>query len=244
MFRPSLRGLIAGNSEDTVREVTREAFAGVEDAVDGDYADVADVMKSLKVLCRLKGVGPATASLILSVAYPSIVPFFADELFAWISLTGDDQVEEFFQKMSVSQRNGDGKSVRFDKMVRIKYSDAEYKRLYAAVGDLRRRSKSLGYEASASDIERAAYVVMQGLEVSDLETPVGSKDSGSRSRSTMDVDPASTKQSKSDTESAAKPLLEPEKASGDKQRRIKRSSKRNESPPQLRSSKRRKVMPD
>jgi hypothetical protein len=37
----------------------------------------------VEVLTQLCGVGPARASLLLSVAYPDTVPFFSDELYRW-----------------------------------------------------------------------------------------------------------------------------------------------------------------
>lgn len=236
--------MIAGNSADAVREVTREAFGGFGDATSAGHADIADVMESLKSLCRLKGVGPATASLILSVAYPNNVPFFADELFAWISLEGKDQAEAFWEKIGSEGRSGDGKSVRFDKLLGIKYTHAEYKRLYAKVVELRRRLEGMGCEVSASDIERAGYVVMQGLEVADLELPVRSGGVGSSREAAVDVDLTAIKKSKSDTESTSKPSLEAGNPNGRSLRMRPRSRIRATSPPQLRSSKRRKVIPD
>ena len=38
----------------------------------------------MKTASILRGVGPATASLVLSVAFPMDVPFFGDEVFEWL----------------------------------------------------------------------------------------------------------------------------------------------------------------
>lgn len=42
------------------------------------------ITSALDRVCKLKGVGPATGTLILSVFSPDAVPFFQDELFAWL----------------------------------------------------------------------------------------------------------------------------------------------------------------
>ena len=47
-------------------------------------ADTTDPFPALKVLAQLRGVGPATASLLLAVGWPGEVPFFADELLEWV----------------------------------------------------------------------------------------------------------------------------------------------------------------
>jgi hypothetical protein len=71
-FRPALRGLIAQNDALTVETVTRDGLALWP-----------DTKASVKKLSELRGVGPATASLLLSVAFPKEAPFFSDELFCW-----------------------------------------------------------------------------------------------------------------------------------------------------------------
>ena len=69
MFRPTLMGLIKRNDNKIVVDVTKSAF----EAADKDTSD------SLDILCKLQGVGPATASAILSVYLPLEVPFMSDE---------------------------------------------------------------------------------------------------------------------------------------------------------------------
>lgn len=46
-------------------------------------------MSAIKTLAELKGVGPATASLLLAVYDPDTVPFFADELYRWVCCGGE-----------------------------------------------------------------------------------------------------------------------------------------------------------
>ena len=76
-FRP-LMGQVRRNSEDTVKQATREALAacaGMSPGVDRSLA-----RKLLDDLSKqLKGVGPATASALLAHVRPEEFPFMADE---------------------------------------------------------------------------------------------------------------------------------------------------------------------
>jgi hypothetical protein len=65
-FRPQLKSLIESNSDDNVRSITKEAFS-------------KKWPENLNILTTLRGVGPATATAILSLVDPS-VPFFSDEV--------------------------------------------------------------------------------------------------------------------------------------------------------------------
>ena len=69
VFRPTLMGLIRRNDNKSVVDITKDGFKAAE----------LNVVEGLDVLCQLKGVGPATASVILSVYLPSEVPFMSDE---------------------------------------------------------------------------------------------------------------------------------------------------------------------
>jgi hypothetical protein len=71
-FRPKLLALVQSNSANDIQDTTKAAFKLLPDAI-----------SALKVLVALKGIGPATASLLLSVAAPDTMPFFSDELFRW-----------------------------------------------------------------------------------------------------------------------------------------------------------------
>lgn len=105
VYRPSLPKLIKSNTEESIERVTREGFGIFLDftkSIDekdnfwetkkqdlhGQYKDI--VKKSIKKFCELKGVGPATASLILSLTSkvePIMVPpFFSDESFIYFIL--------------------------------------------------------------------------------------------------------------------------------------------------------------
>lgn len=77
--------MIQKNSESEVSVHTVEA-AKVVYAVSRKQAQSSiskTITSALDQVCKLKGVGPATGTLVLSVFNPDIVPFFQDELFAW-----------------------------------------------------------------------------------------------------------------------------------------------------------------
>ncbi|KAJ4319599.1 hypothetical protein N0V94_003832 [Neodidymelliopsis sp. IMI 364377] len=142
-YRPALLGLVKSNPADLIKSTTKEAFASL--------STTDDVMKALKILTKLRGIGPATASLLLSVYQPDEVPFFSDELFRWTHW------EE-------KGKTGWGRT--------IKYNVTEYKQVLVRIEELRGR---LG--ARAVDAERVAYVL--GNEAVDVEVEVeveGSKD--------------------------------------------------------------------
>lgn len=61
-----------------MKSITKEAFAVYSSS------DPPESATAITLLCKLKGVGPATASLLLSVYDPVHAPFFSDELFRWI----------------------------------------------------------------------------------------------------------------------------------------------------------------
>lgn len=131
-FRPSLQKLVASNSESVIEESTKAAFAL--------YAkDQSAVNQAVAMLAKdLRGIGPATASLLMSVYDSENVPFFSDELFRWMMF-----------------EDGPGKG--WDR--KIKYSIAEYKQMVPLVGAFRERLEKEGGKATALDVEMVAYVL-------------------------------------------------------------------------------------
>lgn len=119
------------NSEESVKETTIAGFSA------DSWND------SLNILTKLKGIGPATAALLLSTSDPEKLPFFSDELFRWA----------FWDRKS-----GSG----WDR--KIKYSVKEYRELKEKVDGLRDR---LG--KGAIEAEKVAYVL--GKREVDLSTP-------------------------------------------------------------------------
>lgn len=94
-FRPTLPKLIKSNQDDDVVAITKAGLgifmefahsngATWDDVTLQEYLSVAK--DSLKKLCELKGVGPATGSLLLSLLSATSAlapPFFSDEAFIY-----------------------------------------------------------------------------------------------------------------------------------------------------------------
>ena len=70
-FRPRLKQLISSNSSDEVQRTTTEAFSK-------PLTNVEHILAAVKQLSVLKGVGPATATMILQT-YSDDIPFMSDE---------------------------------------------------------------------------------------------------------------------------------------------------------------------
>lgn len=120
-----------------VRTATRKAFK--------DYAaDNSTFAKCITALSKLKGIGPATASLLLACYDPAKVPFFSDELYRYMHWA-------------------DAKSKGWDR--KISYTMKEYKDLFERVQVLRQRlEKESGNVVKAIDIEKCAYALAKGAQ--------------------------------------------------------------------------------
>lgn len=131
-YRPNLAKLVASNSVQDIRKATENAFAIYE-------SNKADYVKSVTALNKLKGIGPATASLVLACYDPINVPFFSDELFRYFHWA-------------------DGKLKGWDR--KINYTMKEYKDMYEKVQTLRRRLEKASKQIiKAVDIEKMAYSI-------------------------------------------------------------------------------------
>ena len=119
-----------------MRSVTSEAFGWHSlETTTGSFQDVA---KSLSHLIQLKGIGPATGSLILSCYNPNNVPFFSDELYRWLHW----------------EETGKGWELK------IKYTLKEYESLYEKVQKcLQRLKRAKDQKVTALDLEKAVYVL-------------------------------------------------------------------------------------
>jgi hypothetical protein len=78
--------LVSSNDAETVRTTVQEAVRL--------WQNKSDASAAVEVLTRLRGIGPATASLLLAVHDPKRVVFFADEAFYWLCCNGSkDQIK-------------------------------------------------------------------------------------------------------------------------------------------------------
>lgn len=116
------------NDAKTIEDASRKGFIQYQESGSKD---------ALKTLSTLRGIGPATASLLLSVYDPDKAPFFSDELFRWA----------FFESS-----NGRG----WDR--RIKYTAKEYAELCEKISELLGR-----FNVRAVDAEKVAYTIGKGL---------------------------------------------------------------------------------
>ncbi len=79
-FRPTLMKLVTSNEEASAEQTIQEAMKVY-------WAD-HNTSKALDMITKLKGIGPATASLLLSVHDANRVIFFSDEAFYWLCRDG------------------------------------------------------------------------------------------------------------------------------------------------------------
>ena len=91
---------LLSNSPETVKEATSAGFTH-------HAANPSDIAHTLELLTKpLKGIGPATGSLILAVHDPDNVIFFSDEAYSWLVKGGEtakilyktSEFEELFAK--------------------------------------------------------------------------------------------------------------------------------------------------
>ncbi|KAI9711100.1 MAG: hypothetical protein M1812_007294 [Candelaria pacifica] len=131
-FRPRLMELLLKNEPTTLLNVTKSAFKTYEE-------NPEDYVAAIKELISLTGIGPATASLLLSVYDPLNVPFFSDEGFRWIMFED-------------GPGNGWGR--------KIKYNLKQYQDYFMKVKELRERlSKQSGEVIKAVDVEKVGFVL-------------------------------------------------------------------------------------
>nr|POE85551.1 hypothetical protein CFP56_43867 [Quercus suber] len=172
-FRPTLKSLIQQNSAESVCSTTQQGFGFLTPA-----SDKSQLKLSITTLTALKGVGPATASLLLSVHDPANVVFFGDEIFRWACY---DSV-------------GAGGWSR-----PIKYSLAEYLMLAESVGRLRKR---LGKGVRSLDVEMVGYVlgkIGSGQSINREKQSVGEIESRKRKGSRDKKAGTATKRAKTTT---------------------------------------------
>ena len=127
--RPFLPAMIRKNDASLVKSATSSAF-------DAHFISKGHTFptEALKTLTTLNGVGPATATLVLSIADPTNVPFFQDELYYWLCNGGET--------------------------AKLKYNMKEYQSLFEEVEKLRKRLGGTSVErVSAGAVEKVGFVV-------------------------------------------------------------------------------------
>ncbi|OJJ49595.1 hypothetical protein ASPZODRAFT_58748 [Penicilliopsis zonata CBS 506.65] len=165
-FRPTLVGMAKSNSEITVRKTSKAAFAAIPSDTTDKNLRLSFPKTSMDTLTKaLRGVGPATASLILSAGTAARdpeheVPFYSDEVYLWLCLEVFPSAEKGEVPESVSKHK------RPNGELSVKYNMPEFSNLYTAVQSLRSRLQNSpeGEEeedptVSILDIEKVAFVL-------------------------------------------------------------------------------------
>lgn len=168
--------MIKKNQGPLVRKTTADAITSIPTADPSTSPDDAFPKESLETLMGpLRGVGTATASLILSVATSNPdsreqneIPFYSDELYLWLCLEDYPSAEQ-------DNSDGDNPKKQLSKHknrtseLKLKYNLREYQQLWDAVHALQSRlNKDAKPDSSdederrifsLTDIEKVAYVL-------------------------------------------------------------------------------------
>lgn len=75
--------MVRKNDSSVIQQQTALGFESLASS-ESSYPSVQTIIKALDIVCKLSGIGPATGTLILNLYDPVNIPFFQDELFAWI----------------------------------------------------------------------------------------------------------------------------------------------------------------
>ncbi|KAL2836156.1 hypothetical protein BJY01DRAFT_222384, partial [Aspergillus pseudoustus] len=190
IYRPTLLGMLKSNPERTIQSATTAAFSSLpppdnptdptDPSASTDYTKealddlFALLLTSLNALSTpLRGIGPATASLLLSVASPSSIPFYSDDAYLWIVVRTYpvwDSAEGVDEWVRGEVHEKKRKMVRPNGELIVKYNVAEYRALWGHVRWLRGRlngerraleseGKGGGEEITCADVEKVAFVV-------------------------------------------------------------------------------------
>ena len=214
MHRPALMGMIKSNQNTLIQKCMSAAIDDLPRADSQLAPDEAFPKSSLDALSQLRGVGIATASLILSIITgrdepDHQVPFYSDDLYLWLCL------EEYPESTDSSLKTEDGteKGVKDKKdtskfkkpngELNVKYNAKEYRELWDASWKLRRRlnqavkdengkKSSNSRPISQNDIEKVAYV-LRNISVSGFYVDEVHRDDLAV-QDTTDAQPSSTNQ--------------------------------------------------
>ncbi|KAJ0424589.1 hypothetical protein BJY00DRAFT_275922 [Aspergillus carlsbadensis] len=172
IYRPTLMGMLKSNPGRAIQSATAAAFALLPsprpDPIDIDSSNSSDeslsaTLTSLNALTTpLRGIGPATASLLLSVASPAQIPFYSDDTFLWLIVGMYPAWNDESGWVRGEAPHGEKrKMVKPSGELIAKYHVAEYKALFEAVQRLlvRLNGEREGEEVGCTDLEKVAFVV-------------------------------------------------------------------------------------
>ncbi|GAB1731275.1 hypothetical protein NU195Hw_g4244t1 [Hortaea werneckii] len=147
-FRPTLQKLVDSNDVMTVKTTAIEAYRMLP-PTNITAPSTENIQKVLDVFTRLKGVGAATATLLMASYDQTNIPFFSDEVYRWVH--HDDAPTR--PALKGGGASGWTREVR--------YTIKDYLDFYPKVQQLRERLnlESNGAHVTALDVEKVAYVL-------------------------------------------------------------------------------------
>ncbi|KAI7367562.1 hypothetical protein KC354_g3331 [Hortaea werneckii] len=147
-FRPTLLKLVDSNDVMTVKTTAIEAYRILPPS-NTTAPSAENIRKVLDAFTRLKGVGAATATLLMASNDRTNIPFFSDEVYRWIH--HDDAPTK--PALKGGGASGWTREVR--------YTIKDYLEFYPKVQQLRERLdlESNGVKVTALDVEKVAYVL-------------------------------------------------------------------------------------
>ncbi|KAJ9638717.1 hypothetical protein H2204_004193 [Knufia peltigerae] len=80
--RPFLPAMVRRNDASFVTEQTALGYKTLRS--EPGPPSTATVIAALDAVCKLSGIGPATGTLLLNIFDPANIPFFQDEMYAWL----------------------------------------------------------------------------------------------------------------------------------------------------------------
>ncbi|CAK7197371.1 hypothetical protein SEUCBS139899_000017 [Sporothrix eucalyptigena] len=146
-FRPTLMKLVESNSPAVVKKTVEDAVKAYRSTADKKKG-VEAALDAVKILSTLKGIGPATASLLAAVHFPKECIFFSDEAYAWLCGGASHSAPS-------------------------KYNAKEYEEVARGMVKLLQR---LPDEYGAQDVEQVAYVVMHDKKTQPAARDANMKD--------------------------------------------------------------------
>lgn len=154
-----LMGMIKGNQPKAVLISTSTAIKALPTVTSTAALDEFFPNESINALNTLRGVGPATSSLILSIAtgkgpQSQQVPFYSDDVYIWLcrheypeTVATRETIEEISMRVEQFDKNSQG---RPKGKLDMKYNIAEYRDLWRACWELRLRLDSASTSSSTS----------------------------------------------------------------------------------------------
>lgn len=199
--RPTLLGMVKSNQSKSVIKCTSAAITSLPKENAMLAPNEAFPKPSLDALAPLRGVGTATASLILSIATANgdpahQIPFYSDDLYLWLCLKDYPETESKPKTLISTGGAGAGagtegkpkkkvsKFKRPNGELNVKYNLHEYRQLWNASWELRERLNAAVEEEedgeekkpiSHNDIEKVAYV-LRNIAVSGFYPDVDPED--------------------------------------------------------------------